>query len=288
MILPTRNRAATLGRAIESVLTQDHHDLDLVVVDDASTDDTPSVLREVDDDRLRVLTLPSPSGAPRARNEAIAVAQGEVLAFQDSDDVWCDGHLRLLTEALVAGGERVGVAYGRVRRPASEGDETIPGRLDTVVSGDLRSVLPRYNIVNLPSSVIRADVLRSVGGFDPALRRFQDWDLFLSICRRWEFAFVDGTVVRAADAGDRISHDHQAELHALAVILGKHEDLFRGVPGALVAHRMRLVRAAMARRDLRSVARQLRDVVSHPAASGAWGARRAVGRRSVTDRGAVR
>lgn len=86
VVLPAYNRRNTVRKAVESVLNQTERDIECIVVDDASTDDTAGVLTEISDSRLRIIRLTENSGACHARNVGVQAAKGEYIAFQDSDD----------------------------------------------------------------------------------------------------------------------------------------------------------------------------------------------------------
>ena len=88
VVIPTYNRASVLGRAITSVLNQTFHDLECIIVDDGSTDQTTQVVAGFEDPRLRLLRLPVNRGVGHARNVGIQSARGELIAFLDSDDEW--------------------------------------------------------------------------------------------------------------------------------------------------------------------------------------------------------
>ena len=86
VVIPTFNRAKVIERAINSVLSQTYTDLELLVIDDCSTDDTKDIISSIKDKRLKYFCLPHNSGACAARNKGIELAAGEYIAFQDSDD----------------------------------------------------------------------------------------------------------------------------------------------------------------------------------------------------------
>lgn len=88
VVIPTYNRAGVLGRAITSVLSQTFPDLECIVVDDGSTDQTVVLVERFQDPRLRLLRLPVNKGGGHARNVGIQAARGELLAFLDNDDEW--------------------------------------------------------------------------------------------------------------------------------------------------------------------------------------------------------
>jgi len=93
VIIPTRNRAHLVGEAIDSALAQQPGKVEVIVVDDGSTDDTMNLLQQTYGARIRVLSLPQRRGAGAARNAGIRVASGELVAFLDDDDLWLPGKL---------------------------------------------------------------------------------------------------------------------------------------------------------------------------------------------------
>ena len=88
VVIPTYNRAQTIRMAVDSVLNQTYRDIELIIVDDASTDGTQDVVTQIADDRIRYLRLEQRSGACNARNIGALSARGEFISFQDSDDKW--------------------------------------------------------------------------------------------------------------------------------------------------------------------------------------------------------
>jgi glycosyltransferase involved in cell wall biosynthesis len=105
IIIPTYNRRATLERALQSIYAQTYDDYEIIVVDDASTDGTAAWLQA--DPRLKVIVLPSNRGAAAARNVGIAAAQGDLMAFLDSDDEWVYDYLEKQVQALAVEPEAV-------------------------------------------------------------------------------------------------------------------------------------------------------------------------------------
>ena len=88
VVIPAFNRASTIAESVKSVLTQTYSELEVIVVDDCSTDDTELVLSKINDSRLKYIRLLENKGANFARNKGINVSKGQYIAFQDSDDIW--------------------------------------------------------------------------------------------------------------------------------------------------------------------------------------------------------
>ncbi|MDE0805648.1 MAG: glycosyltransferase family 2 protein [Acidimicrobiales bacterium] len=264
-MLPVRDRADRLGGCIQSVLAQDVP-LELIVVDDGSTDDSASVAEDLADDRVTVLRLAESIGAAEARNIGLRIARAPLVAFIDSDTWWPPGRLALHCDHLVASPESVVAVYGEsvLLRSGTE-IQRVPGHRDTVRDGDLRHVLARYNIIDLPSALLRTRSVRSAGGFDPNLRRFQDWDLFLTLSRTGEFRFVPGVAVTGTDGPDRISRDVEAQYEALRVLVGRHRSLFALRPRERFAYGLQLVKRSRGMRRVLDVSRLARWLISNPA-----------------------
>jgi glycosyltransferase involved in cell wall biosynthesis len=179
-----------LLRALRSVLAQQEIELEVLVVDDGSTDDTVEAVRSVDDPRVSVLRHQRSRGVATARNAGAAAAGGAWIALLDDDDLWAPGKLTQQVTAAEEGGARW--AYGG----AVEIDEA-----GLLLGGErppspelLTRELTRRNLMPAGCSnvVVRADLFRSSGGFDVGLRHLADWDMWLRLAR-------DGFPVCAAD-----------------------------------------------------------------------------------------
>lgn len=261
VVLPTYNRERSLSAAVRSVLEQPFCDLELIVVDDGSTDGTATILAEIHDERLRVLTLPTRSGAPAARNRAIEMAKGRYVAFQDSDDIWGADRLASQVKALDQAEPDVAVVYGRTIRRGGGKELEMPRAQHRTLDGDLSAGLAMDNFVALPASLVRTEHLRAVGAFDPSLPRFQDWDLWLKLAGQFRFLFIDEVVLVSYETEGSITLDQGAYFDAIEVILARHREAFGRVPGAALHHHFRLARKALVARRPRTLARQLRAAV---------------------------
>jgi glycosyltransferase involved in cell wall biosynthesis len=120
VILPTFNRADTLSRSIGSVLEQQHKNLELIVVDDGSTDRTRELVADIRDPRIRYIRHDRNRGQSAARNMGISIARAELIAFQDSDDRWAQEKLARQLPVLLYDPELAGV-YCDLRRHQLDG-----------------------------------------------------------------------------------------------------------------------------------------------------------------------
>jgi glycosyltransferase involved in cell wall biosynthesis len=200
VIVPTRDRAAMLGRAIRSALGQTMPDVQVVVVDDASTDDTPAVLRGIQDPRLRHLRLQQSGGPARARNAGIRASQSEWVAFLDDDDEWLPDRLALQAADLERREPAVGVLHCLARGPDGGplrsgwpgGDRH--GRLSPHAAF---ACLARDWTPGPSRVIVRRAALLAVGGFDERVTYGEDVDLWLRLAEAgYVFAGVRAVGVR--------------------------------------------------------------------------------------------
>lgn len=220
VILPTYNRAGTIGRAIRSVLAQTHSDLNVIVVDDASTDDTAAAVAEVHDERIRYMRLPKNLGPAGARNAGIHASTTRWVAFQDSDDEWLpmklEDQLPIVRAspdvALVIGGYSI-VSGDRLI-------DIVPVR--TLLGEDpLPDLLDGWPVIT-PTWLARRDILLELGGFDESLRCLEDWDLIFRLTDRHPIRAVRGPVLVKHSSADSVFGSLSAQRVALATILERH------------------------------------------------------------------
>ena len=219
VVLPTRNRAAYLEAAVTTVLSQSHHDLELIVVDDASTDETPELLDALraEDRRMRVIRREERGGAPRARNAGAAIADGRLLAFLDDDCTW---HPRKLEKQLASMKTEQKVAYTRQATKDVDGRWIVEGR--AVPPDTPLDALLRTNFIGAPSLVVDRRLFEEVAGFDEELPRLQDWDLALRLARDTSFCFVPEVLVQSVIVPGGISSTTEALPRAAERILARH------------------------------------------------------------------
>jgi glycosyltransferase involved in cell wall biosynthesis len=181
VVVPTHDRRELLTLTLRSVLRQHGVDLEVVVVDDGSTDGTAGVVERLAEPRVRLVQHATPLGVSSARNAGIAEARGRWVAFCDDDDLWAPDKLARQLEAASASGcawVYAGTVNVDHRLRVLEGGPPPP-------ADQVPALLGRYNPVPAGASnvIVRADALARVGGFDPALRRTEDWDLWIRLAR---------------------------------------------------------------------------------------------------------
>jgi glycosyltransferase involved in cell wall biosynthesis len=193
VVIPTRNRSALLSMTIRSVLRQQNVDVDIVVVDEASTDDTVAVVHAFGDPRIRLVRHDTPRGVATARNAGAAAAHGEWLGFLDDDDLWAPDklvrQLKAATEAdrewVYAGSVNIindfRIVYGQPPLP--------PER----VMAEIR----QYDAVPGGGSnvIVRRETWLRAGPFDVRLRNTEDWEMWIRLAALGPPAWVRSPLV---------------------------------------------------------------------------------------------
>jgi glycosyltransferase involved in cell wall biosynthesis len=217
IVIPTYNRAAKVRDTIESVLAQTVTDLEVIVVDDGSSDDTGTVLGKIFGDRIRYYAQAN-QGVSVARNKGIAEARGEWIAFLDSDDLWEKEKLEWQFKALERFAPHCAACYADVRLLNNPETRTLFQMAEggcrheetMGVNSDVLTRLVRPGgagmVVCLSSLVARADVVRKTGGFDPNLLYSQDSEFMFRLAMLTGFCYVNRPLVRFDRSPAEIRH----------------------------------------------------------------------------------
>lgn len=190
VILPTFNREQFIADAIQSVLSQSYRDFELIVVDDGSTDRTAEIVSSIRDPRLASVRQEN-RGRSYARNVALNLAQGEFVAFLDSDDLYVPGKLEMQA-AYMDRHPEAGMIYTSARCIDQQGHD-LPARYRATHSGKIYKHIAFFRpvTITLPTVMVRRELLTKVGGFDDRMSRFEDTDMWRRLSKE--------TIIHAID-----------------------------------------------------------------------------------------
>jgi glycosyltransferase involved in cell wall biosynthesis len=191
VILPVHNRAATIARAIDSVLAQSLADIELVVVDDASGDATLEAVRAIADPRITVVALDRNGGANAARNAGICAARAPLLAFLDSDDEYLPHKLEAVVAQFAGRPELDALVDSyRVQFPDGRPDQE---RVNRPIEGEafLEALFQRRLWKATPAISARREAVLRAGLFDEQLRRRQDFEFLARLAKTAHCAATD-------------------------------------------------------------------------------------------------
>jgi len=226
VILPTYNRANLLPRAVQSVLSQTEKDIELIVVDDASTDDTAQVMAALADPRVRYLRQSENKGACAARNAGVKAARGEYIAFQDSDDAW---HLDKLEKQLAflksTGADMVFCAFRRFEGEDAREYRIVPDPAQTGEKVRYEQLLEE-NLISTQTILGKRECFVKYP-FDETFPRMQDWELVLRLSQMIDIRFQPLPLADVYLQKDSISRKPQAGMKAYRKLREIHHEALR-------------------------------------------------------------
>lgn len=215
VIIPTYNRAETIKKSIDSVLAQTYNNIEIIVLDDKSTDNTEEVMNDITDKRIRYVKLEENKGACFARNKGIELAKGKYIAFQDSDDEWLPEKLEIQLSYLQE--KNLDIVSCRMYQIFDENKTNIfPKKCEID-----KQQLYLKNVISTQTIVGKAECFKNEK-FDINLPRFQDWDLVLRLVKNYKIEIVEEILVKAYIQENSISKNPEKAIKAMEIFLKKH------------------------------------------------------------------
>jgi glycosyltransferase involved in cell wall biosynthesis len=220
VVIATRDRCRRLQLAVRSALAQRGVDLEVVIVDDGSTDGTEQMASNIPDPRVRYLRLPVSKGVSTARNAGIDEAGGRWIAFLDDDDVWAPTKLERQVAVMASNGRMWSYA----------GDVMVDGELNIISGGppappdEVVRVLERHDSIPAGASnvVVSADALAAAGPFDPGLTSSEDWDMWIRLARVGPPDWVNSPLVAISYHRHNASRDTASMIRQLDVVAERY------------------------------------------------------------------
>lgn len=235
IIMPTYNRGYCIEKAVGSILRQSYTNFELIIVDDASTDETPNIISNINDSRVSYFHLEENRGPSGARNVGLNNSSGVYIAFIDSDDEWVDYKLERQVELMESLPDDVGVIYCNADRKNFHGVFKL---------NIFNHVMPEHGIIyhraldDYLSSItpgcmlVRRVCFDKVGNFDEKLRRFEDMDLLIRISQFYKFYHMYEPLLIQYMTEDSISVAGTGDpaIEALFYIFNKYEESYKKIP----------------------------------------------------------
>jgi glycosyltransferase involved in cell wall biosynthesis len=235
VIIPTHNRASSLATAIASALGQYAQDVEIVVVDDASTDNTADVVAQYADSRIKYVRQPVTRGVAAARNEGIRRSSGRFIAFLDDDDEWMPDKLALQLPEFYRD-DNVGLVYsGRITILTATGESSVLNLI-----GDLETQL-RLFWITTSTVVVSREGIQRVGLFDEEMPCASDYDMWIRFWRAgYRTAAVNRPLAKYTVQANALSGDPVKLIAGRTILLTKHEAFFAEDRRSQGAHYRRL------------------------------------------------
>jgi glycosyltransferase involved in cell wall biosynthesis len=222
VIIPVRNRDKLIERAVRSVLTQTYPVFEIIIVDDGSTDSTPSTVARLaqEDERIHFLQHAVSRGAQAARNTGIRAAKGEWIAFLDSDDQWLPKSLETRVQVAMKNGLHVVHSECYVLRPEATESRLfgVPRMQDEVYKQLLHRPGPMFQ-----GLLVSKEALARIGLLDEAIMAYQEWDTAIRLAKYYEFGLVpEPTFIYDCSFADSMSKNAIQDAKGYEQVFRKH------------------------------------------------------------------
>ncbi len=232
VVIPTYNRPDFLKKAIKTVLNQTYRNLEILIIDDASTVNNQKNINNFDDNRIIYFKNKTRRGAPYSRNVGIKNAKGRFIAFLDDDDEWMPRKLEEQLKAFDDPAVGLAVCYSFDKR---FGRERISKPPKSITYKDL---LKSFNLSSTSSYLIRGELFDEIGYFDLGLPSAQEYDLALRISKNYAVKTVPDVLMIQNTSEGQISENWARKLKGIMALYKKHAKEYKklGSKGCLVNH----------------------------------------------------
>jgi len=226
VIIPTYNRAYIIERCIKSVLNQSYNNIEIIVIDDGSTDNTKDILAQFSD-KINYI-YQSNSGVSVARNAGVSVSKGMYLAFLDSDDEWLPNKIEVQYNEFEKYSD-IAIVACRARLISLQGDESLTLNMGNITCDFFQIYL--YPYLGIPNILLLKSAFLQVKGFDVTLKSAEDIDLFLRIAINHKVRMIDAVSTTIFQSNDSLSADtdsYENNIQVLENIQTNNRSLFIG------------------------------------------------------------
>jgi len=223
VIITTYNRSNFLKKSTKSVLEQTYKKLELIIVDDCSTDETEQVVYNIKDKRVKYIRHNENMGVHQSRNDGILNSNGKFIAFLDDDDHWLPKKLEKQVDLFMKKNSNLGLIYTGYYN-------ALNGRIVAKVSprrrGYLRDILINQNVVSTSTVLVRAECFKKVGLFE-YIPFMEDWDMWIRISQYYEFDFVPDPLCIYNIHGNQATSNAKYRIIGQEIMLSKYNELWQ-------------------------------------------------------------
>lgn len=214
VVLPTHNRPNMTKKAIDSVLTQDYEKIELIVVDDGSSDRTPEVVKNFSDGRVELYKHKKNKGQAAAENKGVKESNGKFIGFIDSDTIWLKGKIRKQMKKIMESKKEVGLVYCNSFNKS--GEYVKESRSESTEKNTFEALITGLVGITTSKILVKKRCINEIGGWDEKLDSYIDLDLCLRMAKRYEFQSVnEPLVVSQNHKKTRITTNYQKKIDGL-------------------------------------------------------------------------
>lgn len=225
VIIPTYNREKKLEKSIQSVIKQTYSNLEIIVVDDGSTDNTEHMIKGMQDKRIVYLKQASNQGVSVARNTGVMNATSDLIAFHDSDDYWHPDKLEKQMEYWKEHPEYNMIYCGYLLHCMDGMRLPVPGEgVWGELEGDIYQTLLVNNTIGTPTILMRRDSFLKSGGFDINLNSLEDGEFVIRYSKQNQIGYVKECLVDAYQTAGGVSSNVGAAFETKCKIIAEHRE----------------------------------------------------------------
>lgn len=221
IIMPTYNREKTIKRALDSLLSQTYSNIEMIIIDDGSSDNTNEIINSYTDKRINYIKLTKNMGANYARNYGISVAKGKYITFQDSDD---EADINKIEDLVnFTNNNSCDIVFCNVRVKKKNKYKVLIKK--QINENEVLEKLLWGNFISIEGLFLKRSILKDIT-FDDNLLRFQDWDLIIRLAQKYSIKHYHKELTTVYVQNDSITRDNSKGIKALKQILQKYDNLF--------------------------------------------------------------
>lgn len=225
VVVPMYNRSDTILECLNSVCKQSFNEIEIIVVDDCSIDDSVDLVRNYQDERVKLIKLDKRSGAQATRNKGILESSSEWIAFNDSDDIWEIDKLELQIKEL----EKLGFDQNIVVHSNCYCQDEIKNKfwewkVPRVDGNAYKSLLEKPSPL-FPSILTSKKALFEIGLLDEDVPSYQEWDTAIRLAKKCNFIHIEKPLFTyVIHQGETISKDHKRDIEGYLYIVRKFRE----------------------------------------------------------------
>lgn len=228
VIIPTYNRENFIKKCLESVLEQTYQPMEIIIVDDGSTDRTLDKVREINSSIIKIVALEKNCGAQAARNRGIKEAKGDWIAFLDSDDLWLRDKLEKQKKCVEQSGRLVCMGGGYVLQDGEMSERWLNGK-----SGMIFEEIILYEMCLLyPTLFVKKECLLQIGILDEKAPSYQELDTSIRLAQRYEIDYINEPLfIWNCHNESTISGNKKRRVEGKEYIFNKYKNIIKDVAG---------------------------------------------------------
>ena len=224
VVIPTYNREKLIVQSINSVLEQTYENIEVIVVDDASTDNTKEVVKKIKDKRVKYIGLKQNKGACNARNVGIENATGDYIAFQDSDDIFRPEKIEKQYSNLIQNKSDMDFCKICINDKDIKIEVPTLEQEESIINNKILDELCNGNFISTQAVLIKKNVIKRYM-FDTKLPRLQDFDIVMRMAPEIKISYTKEVLVDLYRQNDSISNSYEKLKNAITFILNKNYKL---------------------------------------------------------------